>query len=254
MADGEGRMDAMVVSGTGGPRKWVSVCAGGAIALALLGIISHLLFWPSRGGSISMRSAVRPVGDGGGTRELPEGPVEVPVALLEDYYEHTIEHTAPRDPTGAMQRRERHYRAPGDPFGILEQRLGKANADAALLRKIRQWREKWEAGKLARPPERADVVQLRQRFGGRLSPGVRAPNTLDADVGDLARHSSLKANDLLEIGRAFDFLSRGRGGGGVVREGARWTRRTWSTTRPSRAIRRRGLCSTSSSRPRRCGD
>jgi tetratricopeptide (TPR) repeat protein len=181
----------------------VPVLAAVAIVAGLVGVAAYLLFLPS--------SRLQPVRDDGrrgvAAGEFPDArPVEVAVATLRDYYEHTIEHTPPRDPTGAMQRRERHYRSPGDPFGILEERLRKSDADVALSEKMRHWRQKWEAGKLARPAEASGLAQMRQRFGGQLPSIVLAPSALDADVGDLARQSSLKANDLLEIGRAFDFL------------------------------------------------
>ena len=106
--------------------------------------------------------------------------VDIPVALLADYYEHITEHTPPRDPSGSMQRRERHYRAPGDPFGRMSSAAGKGEADAQLRATL----EIWEKG---------------FRSGG------QDPDVL-ADVVWLVDRSSLSPEVLMDAGRALDFL------------------------------------------------
>src|SRR5437588_7185312 len=61
------------------------------------------------------------------------------VGLLADYYEHGIEHTPPRDPSGAMQRREHQYRAPADPLDLIRSKLKSDADDGALRHKFDEW-------------------------------------------------------------------------------------------------------------------
>src|SRR5438105_15801345 len=61
---------------------------------------------------------------------------DVPVAMLADYYENTIEHVPPRDPGNAMRRRERFYRAPPDPFKSMRVRLTGSETDKMLNERL----------------------------------------------------------------------------------------------------------------------
>jgi len=130
-------------------------------------------------------------------------PAEVPVGMLAEYYDHITEHTPPRDPSGAMQRRERFYRAPGDPFALLESRLARDGPDAALWEKVQAWRQKWTAGREVEPSR-----DPRLPPGVMIRPSRAPPQDLGelANVDQLAAQSSLAAQALLDIGRAFDFL------------------------------------------------
>jgi len=120
-------------------------------------------------------------------------PVEIPVGLLCDYYEHGIEHAPPRDPSGVMQRRERFYRAPPDPFDVLEARHPTA-ADAALLQTVRICEGSWRTGAQVTPENLARI----QVF---------------------ASESTLPALSLLDAGRAFVFLAGDELGGRLYRAG-----------------------------------
>lgn len=106
--------------------------------------------------------------------------IEIPLALLSKYYEHGLEHTPPRDPSGAMQRREAYYRAPPDPLELIGSRLP-GSADSGVRLELKQWQGIWLAG---RPIEPGTVRALEQA----------------------ARHSTLDALTLMEAGRAFGFL------------------------------------------------
>src|SRR6267142_4517911 len=77
--------------------------------------------------------------------KLPAGArtVDLPLMLVADYYEHGIEHAPPRDPSGCMQRRERNYVAPTNPFALLEANLTHSSEDASLMAAATTWRANW---------------------------------------------------------------------------------------------------------------
>jgi hypothetical protein len=107
--------------------------------------------------------------------------VDIPVGLLCDYYEHGIEHAPPRDPSGVMQKRERFYAAPQDPFELLKSARFTDPADAAFSSALGAFRSHWETG------ETADEKELK---------------SLEESAG----RSSLKSNSLIEAGRAMNWL------------------------------------------------
>src|SRR4051812_33374117 len=69
----------------------------------------------SSSSSSSSSSAAAPAGKAGGRDPSAAAPVELQMALLSQFYEHGPEHAPPRDPGGAMQRRERDYTPPPNP-------------------------------------------------------------------------------------------------------------------------------------------
>jgi hypothetical protein len=109
-------------------------------------------------------------------------PVDIPLALLCDYYEHVREHVPPRDPTHPLQQRERHYFTPSDPFDAIATRLSSSQPDTALRAQLAAWERQWASGRTASP------AQLRE-------------------LELLAAPSSLKAEVLLDAGRALNFLA-----------------------------------------------
>jgi RNA polymerase sigma factor (sigma-70 family) len=122
----------------------------------------------------------------------PLRPVDSTVALLADYYEHGFEHTPPRDPSGAMQRREQHYRTPGDPFELLDAKLTDKPEDKELGSAVRRWKDNWLHGTEAVGPPPLDQAAIQ---------------------------SSLRGDALIEIGRAFAFLSSDRAASAWYRAG-----------------------------------
>jgi hypothetical protein len=80
-------------------------------------------------------------------------------ALLAYYYEHFREHAPPRQPGGAMQKREAFYRAPADPFELVESRLGDGRADRLLKTDLAQIRSSWILGT---PPDSLLLKSLRE--------------------------------------------------------------------------------------------
>jgi hypothetical protein len=108
--------------------------------------------------------------------------VDVPLALVSDYYEHFKEHVPPFQEDGVMQSRERNYRPPQDPFSLLQERLRPdLPQDAALAGQMSEVRERWMRG------------------------GPKGEDSL-ADIENLAAASSLDAQVLLEVGRGSQFL------------------------------------------------
>lgn len=107
-------------------------------------------------------------------------PAEVPIAMLADYYEHDLEHAPPRDPSGAMQRRERFYLAPHEPFELLRTNLTDSFADRSLRSQLDALETSWHRDGASRPA---------------------------ADLQALTTRSSLSPQILLEAGRGFDFLA-----------------------------------------------
>lgn len=108
--------------------------------------------------------------------------VDIPVGLLCDYYEHRIEHAPPRDPSGVMQKRERFYAAPHDPFELLASVATAAPTDKAFTTALSSFRSEWEAGK---------------------SSNDQKLNSLD----EAAAQSSRKSDALIDAGRAMNWLS-----------------------------------------------
>jgi tetratricopeptide (TPR) repeat protein len=107
--------------------------------------------------------------------------VHVPIALLVDYYEHGIEHAPPRDPSGVMQKREDNYTAPPVPFALLHAKLTSSPPDSSLMQAVNEWQVGWLKGN-ATTKQQLDSIER------------------------LATDSSLKSIDLIDLGRAFNFL------------------------------------------------
>lgn len=108
-------------------------------------------------------------------------PIDMPIMLLADFYEHGIEHAPPRDPSGCMQRRERNYTPPSNPFILARTKLSQTDADLALLRWLQSRQHRFALGQIAGPAE------------------VNALQPLLANC-------SLSSEVLLDLGRAFSFL------------------------------------------------
>ncbi|MGA2496581.1 MAG: hypothetical protein ABSH20_02500 [Tepidisphaeraceae bacterium] len=89
------------------------VCAL-VLGLGLVGWVAFSLWSYAGGGHLRGGGAVGGLTPAPGAVRPAGKTVTLPVILLADYYEHRVEHAPPRDPSGAMQRRERHYRAPAD--------------------------------------------------------------------------------------------------------------------------------------------
>jgi tetratricopeptide (TPR) repeat protein len=134
-------------------------------------------------------------------------PAEVPLALLDDFYEHIAEHVPPRQGGGVMQLREQFYQAPREPFDLLRQNLRQNQADHALTER---------------------VLHLEERFtaGG----GLGAEEL--TQIGDLAAHSSLKAELLLESARGFGFLMGDDLADVFIRAGLRKAEMQFKDTQP----------------------
>ena len=154
------------------------------------------------GGAAGVSTSDRPAGSslaGGGT--VRERAADIPVGLLMDYYEHAVEHTPPRDPTGCMQRRERNYTAPPNPFTLVRSRLTASPADVAFRQQFDAWETRWRQGTLqATSPGTARATRQRGSSNG---PDLAALAILEK----LAIESSLNAVTLLDAGRAIDFLA-----------------------------------------------
>ncbi|HSZ54753.1 MAG TPA: tetratricopeptide repeat protein [Tepidisphaeraceae bacterium] len=108
-------------------------------------------------------------------------PVDVPLGLLCDYYEHGFEHAPPRDPRGVMQRRETFYRPPPPPAEFLRSKIGTSVDDRRLQGLVDRWEADWLAG---HPPAGAIIAQLQEAAG----------------------RSSLDAIALIEAAKGFEFL------------------------------------------------
>ena len=132
-----------------------------------------------------------------GPSAAPEAaaPVDVPLALVADYYEHLAEHAPPFQAGGVMQQRERYYQAPPDPFALLHSRLGSGSAND---RALGAW-----------------LVRAEDRF---LS-GAAYPSDESKTVEDAAAKSSVDALTLLEVGRGFQFLMGDQLGAALFRAG-----------------------------------
>ena len=183
------------------------------------------LFVPSSIPSSSQQiNAIAARGPGAAIADLQDAkPADIPAAMLGQFYEHVIEHTPPRDQSGSMQKRERFYHAPPDPFVILETKLNKGSTDQMLLEKVQLWRQRWMEGAWVEKPPVGQIVQHHgprtpgQRYVQSELPQFGLPSTRFSrpahdgkwdmsEVQKLASQSSLDALTLLEIGRAFDFL------------------------------------------------
>lgn len=162
----------------------------------------------SVGTSSASSTTAAPAGKAGGRDPAAPAPVDTPVALLSQYYEHGPEHAPPRDPSGAMQRRERGYTPPPNPLYLLRSKLTKDERD----RPLREWVERYEAalrkadfGPFDVPREHVDFLQTagaNQRDGQvemRVVPGPTLAPALQT--------CSLDTVTLLDVGRAMQFLS-----------------------------------------------
>lgn len=118
--------------------------------------------------------------------------VELRPILLADYYEHNIEHAPPRDPSGCMQRRERHYAAPADPLALVRAHLSQGKAQSNALGK-------------AGEPDRQLLKWLEDRRQAYLAGGLSGPAERRS-LETLLAGSSLSAEQMLEIGRGFGYL------------------------------------------------
>jgi hypothetical protein len=134
------------------------------------------------------------------------------MALLVQYYEHGPEHAPPRDPGGAMQRREHGYTGPPNPFPVLQRTLADDDRD----RPLKDWVGKYEAAlrkdelRTSNDPTQlhpqgsdfiltAKVTQDRRRSEIAVVPGPALAAALAT--------CSLDATTLLDVGRAMQFLS-----------------------------------------------
>jgi len=151
-------------------RNWstAAVLSVGAIAAIVTLTVSPLRRHPLKS---SHFVGTDPAGEFAGTFEN----VDIPVGLLCDYYEHGVEHAPPRDPSGVMQRRERFYRSPRDPF---EQSTFRK--DPTLSTVLFRYEDDLRAGKPA-----TGRVELLQR---------------------LADSDNLTSLDLIEVGRALNWI------------------------------------------------
>jgi tetratricopeptide (TPR) repeat protein len=127
--------------------------------------------------SIHPNSMAHEVTSEGGTSTL----VDIPLALISDYYEHGLEHAPPRDPSGVMQKREAYYRPPSDPVSFIRSKLSSQPADIELGNLLTAWEHQWLHGQLAS----TDTIS---RFE------------------QTARSSSLDAIALLHAAKGFQFL------------------------------------------------
>jgi hypothetical protein len=120
-------------------------------------------------------------------------PVDIPVGLLCDYYEHGVEHAPPRDPSGVMQKRELFYAAPHDPFCVDNSAFA-GRDDRAFLAKLESLRSSWERGEALNSAE-LGVLEF------------------------LAARSSLSTVGLLDMGRGMDWALGDRGAAAFFRAG-----------------------------------
>jgi hypothetical protein len=157
-------------------QQFAALACGVVVVVALLGwIVVSILHLRGPSDSGAGRSSREPGAIAG------KGAIDLPIMLLADYYEHGIEHAPPRDPSGCMQRRERYYTAPPNPFVLARTKLSQSGADVEL----RKWMESRQSG-----------------FGvGKLAESGELKS-----LEPLLSASSLQCEVLLEIGRAFNFL------------------------------------------------
>src|SRR5438105_1879640 len=110
----------MPLMGTISPnqKKWLGILAASVILAGVIALAIYLLIPSShQSGDAQRIDAIAARGPAAAFPDLPDAnPADIQLAMLGDFYEHGIEHTPPRDPSGAMQKRERFYRAPTDPF------------------------------------------------------------------------------------------------------------------------------------------
>src|SRR5665213_2828580 len=85
--------------------------------------------------------------------------VDLPIAMVCDFYEHLIEHMPPRQSGGGMQRRERFYVAPHEPFELLESRATSSTSDKEMIAALHQYSQKWRSGSLVSDSETAAFSQ-----------------------------------------------------------------------------------------------
>jgi hypothetical protein len=170
-------------------------------AVAVLGLLAvgtaAYLYWKhgSEDTSVNVDDARNSTVPAEIAAELPGAQAaDIPVALLTDYYEHINEHMPPRDPSGAMQRREKFYRTPHDPFTLLASKLTNSEPDTKLRDKVEQWKQDWLKG--PHQPSAPSFSPYQPRY----------EEPAAGSIEDLAAKSSLSAVDLLEISRAMAFL------------------------------------------------
>jgi hypothetical protein len=106
-------------------------------------------------------------------------------ALLAEYYDHGREHAPPRSPGGVMQRRELFYRAPNDPFDLIESHLRSNAEDNRFHADLRTLRKRWMAGD-----------ELDTQFV--------------AALGEDAERSTISGIVLINAGRGFQWLVNDR--------------------------------------------
>jgi len=149
----------------------------------LLALGGWLLWSMGGGGNATLPGSRAEVVSGSELSGIPGiQAAEVAPALLADFYEHDNEHVPPRQPGGVMQRRERFYTPPHDPFFLLTSKLGQSPADAALQKQLTTLQGLWEKS-------------------------AQIPGDARAELEALLGQSSLKAEPLIEAGRSFAFLS-----------------------------------------------
>jgi tetratricopeptide (TPR) repeat protein len=155
------------------------VAGSWCLVLAVAGGAAWLVTYLARAPQVEIVQAIH-----SNTTSVAHGtrPVDMPLALLCDFYEHGIEHAPPRDPRGVMQRREDHYRAPPDPFDLMRRQLTASLEDTRLARQICAWQQDWMLGHPA---------------------GLKIIGALEQS----AAQSSLNTHNLLEVGRAMNFLA-----------------------------------------------
>ena len=194
--------------------RFAALACGVALIVALLGwiVVSILnLRGPSDGGGGRSSTSKEPGGIGG------KGAIDLPIMLLADYYEHGIEHAPPRDPSGCMQRRERYYTAPPNPFVLARSKLSQSGADVELRKWMESRQSGFDVGKLA------ETAELKS-----LEPLLSA--------------SSLQCEVLLEIGRAFNFLEGDLLAACWYRAGLAKAERQYKDTKPGDPKARPLLC------------
>jgi|SRR5665213_1556813 len=90
-------------------------------------------------------------------------------AMVCEYYEHGREHAPPRNPDGSMQRRELFYRAPPDPFDIIESHLRTTSPDRQLFVDLLRIKTRWAAGN---GPDDRTIAIIRKDAEQSSIPGV----------------------------------------------------------------------------------
>jgi hypothetical protein len=94
-------------------------------------------------------------------------------AMLAEYYEHGREHAPPRSPDGSMQRRELFYRAPPDPFDIIESLLRTTVPDRQFFVDLLRLKTRWAAGD---GPDDQTIAIIRADAGLSSIPGITLLN------------------------------------------------------------------------------